>query len=46
MPIIGDPITLAAGVMKEPLWRFMIVVGIAKVVRYMVVLAVAEEFIS
>lgn len=46
MPIIGDPITLAAGVMREPLWRFVIVVGIAKVARYILVLAVAEKFIS
>ncbi|WP_440223984.1 YqaA family protein [Dokdonella sp. MW10] len=40
MPIIGDPITLAAGVMREPLPRFLVLVAIAKTARY-VVLAVA-----
>ena len=36
VPIIGDPITLAAGVMREPLWRFVLVVSIAKFGRYIV----------
>ncbi len=40
MPIIGDPLTLAAGVMREPLLRFLVLVTIAKTLRY-VVLAVA-----
>lgn len=26
VPIIGDPITLVAGVMREPLWRFTLLV--------------------
>lgn len=33
-PIVGDPITLVAGVMKEPLPIFIILVGIAKTARY------------
>lgn len=33
-PFIGDPLTLAAGLMREPLWVFVILVGIAKTVRY------------
>ena len=36
VPIIGDPLTLAAGVMKEPLWRFLLLVTLAKVGRYLV----------
>ncbi|GIZ12988.1 YqaA family protein [Pseudomonas sp. NCCP-436] len=36
MPLIGDPLTLAAGVMREPLWRFLLLVGLAKVGRYAV----------
>jgi membrane protein YqaA with SNARE-associated domain len=36
VPIIGDPITVVAGTMKEPLWRFMTVVTIAKFGRYAV----------
>ncbi|MCC4635757.1 MULTISPECIES: YqaA family protein [Xanthomonas] len=36
MPIIGDPLTLAAGVMREPLRVFLLLVAIAKVTRYCV----------
>lgn len=36
-PIIGDPLTLVAGVMREPLWRFLLVVTLAKAARYGVV---------
>ena len=41
MPVIGDPLTVAAGVLREPLWRFLLVVGFAKVARYVAVAAVA-----
>lgn len=34
LPIIGDPITLVAGVMKEPLPIFILLVGISKAARY------------
>lgn len=34
MPVIGDPITLVAGVLREPLWRFVLIVGFAKTARY------------
>ncbi|APP81644.1 YqaA family protein [Xanthomonas hortorum] len=34
MPIIGDPLTLAAGVMREPLRVFLPLVAIAKTTRY------------
>jgi len=35
--VIGDPLTLVAGVMREPLWRFLLVVTLAKTTRYVVV---------
>ncbi|MDD0977081.1 YqaA family protein [Pseudomonas fontis] len=35
MPIIGDPLTLIAGVMREPFWRFLVLVTIAKGCRYL-----------
>ena len=38
-PIIGDPLTLVAGVMREPLWSFMLIVAIAKTARYVVLAA-------
>lgn len=38
LPVVGDPLTLIAGVMKEPLWRFALVVTVAKTGRYALVL--------
>ncbi len=35
-PLIGDPLTLVAGFMREPLGRFLLLVLIAKLGRYMV----------
>lgn len=35
VPIIGDPITLIAGILKEKFWKFILVVGIAKTGRYL-----------
>ena len=34
VPIIGDPLTLIAGVMREPLGRFLLIVTLAKGARY------------
>ena len=43
-PIIGDPLTLVAGVMKEKFWRFVLVVSLAKTGRYLMIIALAEQF--
>ncbi len=43
-PIIGDPLTLAAGVLREPFLPFLILVAIAKTARYLVVAAIALGF--
>ncbi|VXC18813.1 Inner membrane protein YqaA [Pseudomonas sp. 8Z] len=40
MPVIGDPLTLVAGVMREPLWRFALIVTLAKGARYGVLAAI------
>lgn len=40
LPIIGDPLTLIAGVMREPLPSFLLIVALAKAVRYLVLAAV------
>ncbi len=45
VPIIGDPITMVAGVLREPLATFVILVSIAKVGRY-VVLALATTALT
>lgn len=34
VPIIGDPITMIAGAMREPLWSFLLGVTVAKALRY------------
>lgn len=34
-PILGDPLTVVAGVMREPLWSFLVLVTISKVGRYL-----------
>ena len=39
VPIIGDPLTLVAGVMREPLWSFLLIVSLAKTGRYLMVMA-------
>ncbi|WP_018898646.1 YqaA family protein [Rhizobium sp. 2MFCol3.1] len=36
LPIVGDPITVVAGVMREPLPVFLLLVTIAKTARYAV----------
>lgn len=44
-PIIGDPLTVIAGVMREPLPVFLLLVGIAKVGRYAVLTVVTLGFL-
>ena len=39
MPIIGDPITVVAGVLREPLPMFLLLVSLAKIGRYLVLAA-------
>lgn len=45
VPIIGDPLTLIAGTLKEPLWSFLSLVSIAKLTRYVAVAAAAQSFV-
>nr|WP_321270425.1 YqaA family protein [uncultured Tolumonas sp.] len=40
VPIIGDPLTVIAGVLREPLLPFLLLVTIAKVSRYLVLAGV------
>jgi len=39
VPVIGDPLTLVAGIMREPLWRFLLLVSIGKIGRYVALAA-------
>jgi len=38
-PFVGDPLTVAAGLLREPVWSFLLLVTIAKVGRYLVLAA-------
>src|SRR5690606_15980526 len=40
LPIIGDPLTVIAGVMREPWWSFLLLVTLAKGGRYLALAAV------
>jgi membrane protein YqaA with SNARE-associated domain len=41
MPVIGDPLTLVAGMLREPLPVFILLVAIAKTARYLTVGAIS-----
>ena len=43
-PFIGDPLTLAAGLLREPFFSFIAIVGVAKLARYLVVAGVALQW--
>lgn len=45
-PVIGDPLTVIAGMMREPLWSFTLIVLVAKAVRYLVLAGVTLGVIS
>lgn len=44
VPIVGDPLTVMAGVLREPLGVFVVLVSIGKVGRYLVIAGIALEF--
>jgi len=44
VPVIGDPITVAAGVMRMRFWVFLLLVSISKTLRYMAVLGLLNLF--
>lgn len=40
LPVVGDPLTLVAGIMRERLWIFLAIVTLAKAGRYAILIAV------
>ena len=46
IPIVGDPLTFCAGVMREPLWRFLLVVTFAKTLRYVIVAVTTLQLVA
>lgn len=45
VPIIGDPITIVAGILREPLLSFVLLVTIAKCARYVFVVGLAASLL-
>ena len=43
MPVIGDPLTVIAGVMREPLLSFVLIVTMAKLGRYLAITVITLE---
>jgi membrane protein YqaA with SNARE-associated domain len=46
VPVIGDPLTVVAGVMREPFSTFIVLVAVAKLARYIAVAAVTMNLIG
>lgn len=46
VPVIGDPLTLVAGVLREPFWRFVLIVTLAKGGRYLVLVWITQGLAS
>ncbi|MEE4891656.1 YqaA family protein [Pseudomonas alliivorans] len=46
VPLIGDPLTVIAGVLREPLWRLVLIVTLAKGARYLMVAALVTHAIG
>ncbi len=45
VPVVGDPLTIAAGFLREPLWVFVLLVSIAKIGRYLAIAALTANFV-
>ena len=44
VPVIGDPLTIVAGVLRESFPVFLLLVSVAKVARYVAVAAITHEW--
>lgn len=45
LPVVGDPLTVVAGVMREPLVPFVVLVTVAKGTRYLVLAALVLSWL-
>lgn len=43
VPIIGDPLTFIAGVLKYRFWWFVVIVAVAKATRYAVIVLIVTQ---
>jgi len=45
-PVVGDPLTVLAGVLRLPWWRALLLIAVAKGARYAVVLYLAQRWLA
>ncbi|TFH85311.1 DedA family protein [Billgrantia azerbaijanica] len=45
-PVVGDPLTVLAGVLRLPWWRACLLIAVAKGARYAVVLYLAQRWLA
>lgn len=46
MPVLGDPLTLVAGLLRERLVVFLLLVSLAKGARYLLLIALAQAWLD
>ena len=46
VPVIGDPLTVTAGLLKLRFSRFLLLVAVGKILRYVVLALAAREFLA
>lgn len=46
VPVIGDPLTVIAGMMREPLWGFTLIMLVAKATRYLALAGITLGVLS
>ena len=46
LPLLGDPLCLASGVLKTGFWRFVLLVALGKSLRYMVVAKLVMQSVN
>ena len=45
VPLIGDPLTIIAGIFRVPIYTFILIVSLAKTMRYVFISLVATNFL-
>lgn len=46
LPVVGDPLTVVAGILREPLPSFVLLVTLAKGTRYLILAALTQAWIG
>jgi membrane protein YqaA with SNARE-associated domain len=46
MPIVGDPLVLVAGILREKFWVVLLLIAIAKTGRYLVLAALTLAWLG